>query len=222
MNSGRRSNWFRDAIGNQFFRVIVLLIIASVVVLLVCTPRKARATDIPSAADAWRMPLTAFAESEWGRDAPVSTFAAQIHQESAWKPNARSPVGALGLTQFMPTTASWISKLYPSELGDNDPSNPLWSLRALVKYDRWIQQRVRGRGWCDQIAAVLASYNQGIAWTYRAQKQFGTDQWLLGAELVNPGQSAAAFKESRAYPRRILGQLEPRYVVAGWGKGACS
>jgi soluble lytic murein transglycosylase-like protein len=177
--------------------------------------------QIPNEANRWRMPLTAFAHGDWGPAAPVSTFAAQVHQESAWRADARSPVGALGLTQFMPTTASWISKLYPSELGAGDPYNPLWSLRALVKYDRWIGQRVMGAGSCDQMAAILASYNQGLGWTLKAQKLAGTNQWLNGAERVNPGQAAWAIKESRAYPRRILGELERRYIRAGWGAGSC-
>ncbi|WZB64465.1 lytic transglycosylase domain-containing protein [Achromobacter xylosoxidans] len=46
-------------------------------------------------------------------DAPVSTFAAQIHQESAWRPGAVSAVGAQGMAQFMPATSSWIAGLSP-------------------------------------------------------------------------------------------------------------
>ncbi len=207
-----------DAFGNQFFRVVCWIVLLCIVVASCVTTAKAQ---IPPEANAWRMPLTAFASAEWGSSAPVSTFAAQIHQESAWKPNARSPVGALGLAQFMPGTATWISKLYPSELSDSDPGNPLWALRAVVKYDRWINRRVPGKGECDQMAAVLASYNQGPGWTLKAQKLAGTSQWLNGAERVNPGQADWAIKESRAYPRRILGELEPRYVRAGWGRGSC-
>lgn len=194
--------------------------LAAVLLALMLASGAARA-QIPTAAQAWRMPLTAFAHAEWGSDAPIASFAAQVHVESGWKPNARSPVGALGLTQFMPSTATWISEIFPSELGDGGPENPLWSLRALVKYDRWIHDRVKGSGPCDRMAAALASYNQGLGWTLRAQKSAGTVQWLNGAERVNPGQSAAAFKESRAYPRRILGAIEPIYVRAGWGAGAC-
>ena len=38
-------------------------------------------------------------------------------------------------------------------------------------------------------------------------------------ERFNAGRHAAAYRENRDYPRRILGQLEPRYVAAGWGRG---
>lgn len=203
---------------NQFFRVVCWLVLLCVIVISCVSTARAQ---IPAEASAWRLPLTAFAKSEWGDSAPVATFAAQIHQESSWKPTAKSPVGALGLAQFMPGTASWIGKLYPNELADADPGNPLWALRAVVKYDRWIERRVPGKGSCDQMAAVLASYNQGPGWTLKAQKLAGTVQWLNGAERVNPGQAEWAIKESRAYPRRILGELEPRYVRAGWGKGSC-
>ena len=33
----------------------------------------------------------------WGLGAPISVFAAQVHQESAWRPEAVSHVGAQGL-----------------------------------------------------------------------------------------------------------------------------
>jgi soluble lytic murein transglycosylase-like protein len=65
------------------------------------------------------------------------TFAAQLHQESGWRPDAVSPVGAQGLAQFMPATADWISQLMPG-LNSREPFNPAWAIRALVSYDRWL------------------------------------------------------------------------------------
>lgn len=67
------------------------------------------AVSIPVEARQYQRELTRNARAVWGLNAPVSTFAAQIHQESQWNARARSPVGAQGLAQFMPATASWIA-----------------------------------------------------------------------------------------------------------------
>jgi len=66
----------------------------------------------------------------WGLEAPVALFAAQVHQESGWREDARSPVGALGLAQFMPGTAAWIAQLYPADLGDAAPLDALGAARS--------------------------------------------------------------------------------------------
>lgn len=98
----------------------------------------------------------------WGLDAPISTFAGQIHQESGWRADVTSPVGASGLAQFMPATAGWISGLHIS-LQDNEPTNPTWAIRALVEYDKWLYERVPvSANHCEQMAFVLSSYNGGI------------------------------------------------------------
>ncbi len=81
-----------------------------------------RAQEIPREAQQHRRDLTRNARMIWGLDAPVSTFAAQIHQESAWRPDARSPY-AHGLAQFTPATADWIGDLDPA-LAVADTGNP--------------------------------------------------------------------------------------------------
>jgi soluble lytic murein transglycosylase-like protein len=72
----------------------------------------------------------------------VVLFAAQVHQESGWREDAHSPVGALGLAQFMPGTAAWIAQLYPANLGDAALLDARWALRALVTYDLWLWERL--------------------------------------------------------------------------------
>jgi soluble lytic murein transglycosylase-like protein len=62
--------------------------------------------------------------------------------ESGWREDARSPVGTLGLAQFMPGTAAWIVKLYPADLDDAAPLATRWALRALVTYDLWLWERL--------------------------------------------------------------------------------
>ena len=182
--------------------------------------------QVPSAAVQYRADLIRNSRAIWGLDAPVSTFAAQIHQESGWRPNARSPVGALGLTQFMPATASWIAGLYPQSVGVAQPFNPSWSMRALVQYDRWLYDRIRAADACERLAYALSAYNGGLGWVNRDKKKAsskGLDSltWFGSVELVNDGRSTANWNENRQYPQRILHKYEPLYVAARWGAGAC-
>lgn len=183
--------------------------------------------EIPAVAERYQRDLTRIAQAEWGLDAPVAMFAGQIHQESRWKFDARSPVGAQGLGQVMPSTAAWLAATFPAVLGKNEPYNPTWSMQALVSYDRWLASRITAADSCEQAAMILSSYNGGLGWLIRDRKLAsakGADKltWFDSVERFNAGRSAAAFKENRAYPRLILRQWEPLYIQAGWGKGRCS
>lgn len=178
--------------------------------------------QIPPAANNFRLPLTTFAKATWGPTAPVASFAAQVHQESGWRANAKSPVGAYGMTQFMPATSDWISKLFPNELGDNAPGNPMWSLRALVKYDKWLYDRVKGPEPCERMAFAMSAYNGGLGYVYKRQKLSGRPLVCFGATcVINPGIHPANQRENEHYPVRILKEVTPRYVKAGWGASIC-
>jgi len=203
------------------------------------------AESIPRAAHSYRADLTRQSRLVWGLDAPVATFAAQIHTESRWNPNAVSPVGARGLAQFMPTTEAWINPQLNTSRepvsgalasGSSAPvgaMNPAWALRALVTYDLWLWDRVRAADDCQRMAMVLSSYNGGLGWLYKDQRLAASAtgkgpvsadlhmRWFDGVERFNSGRSTAAFRENRAYPRLILQVREPLYEAAGWGAGSC-
>ena len=188
---------------------------------------KADAASIPTAAEQHRRTLVRAAHAEWGLGAPVATFAAQVHQESAWRVNARSPVGAEGLAQFMPATADWMAEIYPRSLGPAQPYNPGWALRAMVAFDRWLYERNQAVSECDRWAFVLAGYNGGNGWVNRDRRLAsakGADPlaWFDSVERHNAGRSAANFRENRHYPRAILLRWEPMYMAAGWGPGVCA
>lgn len=185
----------------------------------------AQSQDIPREAQQYRRDLTRNARMIWGLDAPVSTFAAQIHQESAWRPDARSPY-AHGLAQFTPATADWIGDLDPA-LAVADTGNPVWALRALVRYDAWLYARVpapralhagdaASRAGnappCGRMALALRAYNGGLGWL---RKEAATGR------PCEAFRSAANCRENLGYPQRILTRLEPIYVRAGWGLGSC-
>ncbi|CAB5597513.1 membrane-bound lytic transglycosylase F [Pseudomonas putida] len=204
---------------------LILFVILPVSAILsnVATAR----AEVPAEAQQYRRDLTRIAQAEWGLDAPVATFAAQVHQESRWRFNAKSPVGAQGLGQVMPSTAVWLAELFPDTLGNVEPYNPTWSLMALVSYDRWLADRIKGRNACERHAMVLSSYNGGLGWLIRDRKLAsanGADPlaWFGSIERFNAGRSVAAFRENRGYPRLILKTFEAQYIASGWGEGVCS
>lgn len=182
-----------------------------------------QAAEVPQSAHKYRAELTRNARLAWGLDAPIATFAAQVHQESGWKPNAVSRVGAQGLAQFMPATASWIGGIVP-ELATRQPDNPTWALRALTAYDRWLWERIAAESDCERMAMVLSAYNGGLGWLLKdkalAQASGGIrNRWFGQVERFNAGRSQAAFAENRSYPKRIIKVLQPAY--ASWGQGVC-
>lgn len=202
-------------------------LLIALVMCALCACQPAYADSIPRDAEQYRRTLVRAAHAEWGLDAPIATLAAQVHQESTWRANARSQVGAQGLAQFMPTTSAWMAQLYPNTLGANQPLNPGWALRALVTYDRWLSQRIQARGPCEKWAFVLSAYNGGLGWVQKDTRQAsakGADKlaWFDSVERHNAGRSAANFRENRNYPRAILLRWEPLYAAAGWGAGVCA
>jgi soluble lytic murein transglycosylase-like protein len=104
---------------------------------------------------------------------PPAVIAAQIEAESGWNPHARSPVGALGLSQFMPGT--W--QTYGTD-GDGDgkadPFNPADAILSQGTYDCVIakellpgiaSKQLSG----DIVSLTLAGYNAGSG----AVRQYG-------------------------------------------------
>lgn len=187
----------------------------------------AQADSIPIAANQHKAVLIRSAHAFWGMDAPVATFAAQVHQESLWRVDAKSPVGAQGIAQFMPSTSAWIATVYPNALRNPQPFNPSWAMRALVIYDLSLYKQNQASSACEQWAMTLSAYNGGQGWVNRDRKLAlakGANglAWFDHIERFNAGRSSANFSENRHYPRAILSQWEPLYVANNWGIGVCA
>ena len=164
-----------------------------------------------------RAPLTREVQLHFGIPAPVAVFAAQIAQESAFDPRAKSPVGARGLLQFMPKTAAWVQDF----VGVGSPDDPAWSLRAGVWYMRHLFDRVRYASECHKWGAALSAYNGGIGWHNRRQAiaRDPADFWG-SVRIVNPGITSANQRENERYSQRIVYTLQPHFAPLG-GRKVC-
>jgi cell wall-associated NlpC family hydrolase len=95
-----------------------------------------------------------------------AAIAAQIEAESNWNPNAQSPVGASGLTQFMPGT--WTT--WGQDANGNGIVSPLDPPDAIMAqgnfmcalYDQVTTATADGRISGDPFDLALASYNAGF------------------------------------------------------------
>lgn len=167
----------------------------------------------------YRRTLTREAQAIYGLDAPIPALMGQIRQESSCRADVTAWDGGMGLTQFMPGTVEQVSRMYP-ELGAPNPYNPQWAIRAQVRYDDWLYDRVKGDTECDRWAATFASYNRGLGYVQKAQRLSATPgTWFNATENINAGQSKKSFDDSRRYPHVILFKHQPLYK--DWGTALC-
>lgn len=177
--------------------------------------------QVPPAAQQHKRTLTRAAHSQWGLDAPVAVFAAQVHQESAWRTDALSHVGAQGLAQFMPATARWWCDRTGTAAADCQPTNPTWAMRSLVGYDKWLYDRAPAHySPRDRMWVALRAYNGGLGHWQREAASTGLAQpsrAQVDAACGKARRAAVHCKENLGYPHRILVVLQPRYLQ--WGPG---
>ncbi len=141
----------------------------------------------------WRAQAIQIAREE---DIPVDLFLRLIRQESGFNPNARSPVGAIGLTQLMPQTAE--------SLGVN-PYDPIQNLRGGARYLRQMLLQFKG-----DLRAAVAAYNAGpLAVTaYRT----GQAIKVKGGKTINPRRlriEIPPYRETVNYVASILNSPNP-------------
>lgn len=212
---------------------VAMLALVAAMVALAPTPARAQTAGtvrIPEASALYRHRVEQAAAEVWGVNGSAARLAAQLHQESAWRANARSPVGAEGLAQFMPATSRWIAQAFPDQLGQFDPWNPQQAALAAALYDRWLYDRVQPIGFqalsaCSRWVFALRGYNGGETWVLRERGlavagRADANDWRQVERFR--ARSPAAHRENIGYPRKILLTLEPAYIRAGWpGKAVC-
>jgi hypothetical protein len=103
---------------------------------------------------------------------PPDAFVNQIQTESGFNPNAVSPVGAIGIAQFMPSTAAGLGI---------DPWDPVQALNGAACFMAQLAASYDGN-----YAMGLAAYNAGSGNVNNALNNCG-DAWLscLPAETQN-------------------------------------
>lgn len=116
---------------------------------------------------------------------------AVIRQESSFRTDARSPVGALGLMQIMPATGQQIAR----ELQDAEPPDllrPETNIRYGAHYLQQILQRLQ-----NNPVLATAAYNAGPN---------KVTQWLPASDPAPADVWAETipYRETRAYVQRVL------------------
>lgn len=175
--------------------------------------------QVPPNATRYRADLVRAAHAQWGLNAPVAALAAQVHQESGWNPQAVSRVGAAGMAQFMPQTASWWCELNHMTAAECQPQNPTWALAALVGYDKWLYDRTPTQYTAfDRLWVALRAYNGGLGhWQAESRLAVNKSRQAVDAACGRARRSPIHCPENLGYPQRILLQLQPRYAT--WGPG---
>jgi len=107
------------------------------------TPTTPAGVDLPARAEEWLQPIHDAAQ-RYGL--PPALLTALVWSESAFKPNAVSHAGAIGLAQLMPGTAAML---------DVDPYEPLENLDGGARYLAAQLDRF------GSVELALAAYNAG-------------------------------------------------------------
>jgi soluble lytic murein transglycosylase-like protein len=158
--------------------------------------------------------IRASSQFYFGVPAPVPVITAQIAQESRFDPDARSPVGAMGIMQFMPGTAKWAAQA--GGFGIAAPLDPSWAIKAGVWYDRFLYDRVQApKTPCDRWLFTLSAYNGGEKRVRDRQAQSVDPGSWAATGNINPGISAGNQSENAQYGPRIVYVLQPRFTTLG-------
>jgi len=128
--------------------------------------------------------------------------------ESRLDTNATSPVGAMGLGQFMPATWNEVSKQlgFPSGVSAYASS---YNIQAQAYYMRNLRNNFKKeRPERDRHSLALASYNAGLGNILKAQqKANNTLLWAPTAKAL-PMVTGSHAKETTTYVTRIWSYVE--------------
>ncbi len=124
-----------------------------------------------------------------------------MRQESAFKADARSWVGAAGLMQLMPATAKDESKR--AGLAKYDVYNPSDNIKLGTSHLSWLGKTFARKEW------VMAAYNAGSGnarkWLKTVGENVNLDRWI----------EAVKFDETCGYVQRVSANLEIYRMLYG-------
>lgn len=155
-------------------------------------------------------PIARAAAARYGINPDI--YVAQIGAESSWNPNARSPVGAQGIAQFMPGTARG--------MGLANPFDPVSALDAGARY---FAQQLKTFG--GSYEKALAAYNAGPG---AVQKYGGIPPYdetqayvkkIMSAAGGGGGAGAVQSQYGAPPPGQTFGQVAGAALGGGGGFG---
>jgi soluble lytic murein transglycosylase len=126
-------------------------------------------------------------------DIDPALLAAVIYSESRFRAHVRSPQGAIGLMQLLPSTAEGIATrtggtaFVASDLDDPEIN---------VRYGAWYLRHLREhyKGLPNATTLALAAYNAGMA---------NVDAWVAQTKPGRPLEIPQAFAETRHYLKGV-------------------
>lgn len=134
---------------------------------------------------------------QYTRDKAISpSYAMAIsRQESAWNPKARSPVGASGLMQLMPATATHTAKMYniPGYVNSSQLFDPQTNIEIGTQYLEYVYQQFG-----QNRIFSSAAYNAGPG---RVRSWLNTSGGKLDAVAFI---ETIPFSETRGYVKNVL------------------
>lgn len=197
----------------------VLSILLAVVFLLMASVAHGR--EIPSGVLRYAPDVIRESQAYEGLNGYPATRIAQMWQESQGNPNAKSPVGARGLYQFMPATSKWLGEIMP-DLGIADPYNPKWAIRAGIRYQVKLEKKHRACPECAKVWYGLREYNGGgLKKDLDQLESWGFDRCdYINADKANGRKrTEASIHENTGYPKAIVLKWQPfvvkRFMVRG-------
>lgn len=139
------------------------------------------------------------------RRIPVELIMSVVKAESSFDHRAFSRAGAMGLMQFMPSTATWIGKKMGEEdITEEQIYSPDFNIGAGVYYLDYLLDRND-----DSVVAALAGYNAGLSKMSRWRKQFNPNKNpILAVELIG-------IQETRNYVKKVLNYMSVYTAITG-------
>ena len=132
-------------------------------------------------------------------------FKAQAIAESGLDPDARSPAGARGIMQILPSTYEEIKSQNPFLAGIEDPG---WNIAAGIFYDRQLYRKWKQKyevQTAERLKFAFASYNAGYGNVLKAYRRAAAQQ----GEIKRWDQLAPhAPTETGRYVSRIEGLMQ--------------
>ncbi len=156
-----------------------------------------------------------------------SIIAAQIETESNWQPQARSPVGAQGIAQFMPGTWAQYGRDVDGD-GKTDVGDPDDAIVSMGHYDCALAAIItaavkKGRIHGDVVELTLAAYNAGIGRVLSAHgipKIPETTAYVAKVVALTAKYSDASGASGPVAARAIAAARSQLGVTYSWGGGS--